>query len=423
MQFAVQNGIINIEDMLNDMKVMREQDILNQHPYEIWTASDGRVKTYLYDESKKNKRRLIARSTREKINQAIIDDYDAKEEVIREQEREKIITFDKAYHMWLDAYVEDGSLVKGTADRYNVDYRRYYEGTDFANKPIEEITSKGVILFLKDVLRAGDKNGNNLKKKAFVNIKSIISGTFKYAKTELELDCIPITHTLDDFKPSDKKFTPHIVRDEEQVFNDEEVVKIAKYIMNNYETTKDLGILLVFLTGLRVGELAALKTTDQVGDILYIQRSEIKEKCKDGKTHVRVREYPKTEASANGVQLSSSAIIVLNMIKKLNFQNGVESDYLFYRGGRRYYVGCFDHQIRKICNMLNIPVRSMHKARKTYASALFANEVEEKIVQGQLRHKSSITTHRYYEFSIRAKEYKRDQLNNADPMKDLIAQA
>lgn len=41
--------------------------------------------------------------------------------------------------------------------------------------------------------------------------------------------------------------------------------------------------------------------------------------------------------------------------------------------------------------------RSMHKLRKTYASYLLANGVEEKIAQAQLRHKDSTTTHKYYE--------------------------
>ena len=58
--------------------------------------------------------------------------------------------------------------------------------------------------------------------------------------------------------------------------------------------------------------------------------------------------------------------------------------------------------------------RSMHKLRKTYASYLLANGVEEKIAQAQLRHKDSTTTHKYYEFSIRSREYKKEVLNKND---------
>ena len=63
----------------------------------------------------------------------------------------------------------------------------------------------------------------------------------------------------------------------------------------------------------------------------------------------------------------------------------------------------------------------MHKLRKTYASYLLANGVEEKIAQSQLRHKDSATTHKHYEFSIRNREYK--SVNTADyfPITDDIA--
>ena len=44
----------------------------------------------------------------------------------------------------------------------------------------------------------------------------------------------------------------------------------------------------------------------------------------------------------------------------------------------------FAKRIRQICKILGIPIRSMHKLRKTYASQLLANSVEEKIVQHQL---------------------------------------
>ena len=70
--------------------------------------------------------------------------------------------------------------------------------------------------------------------------------------------------------------------------------------------------------------------------------------------------------------------------------------------------------LKRICNTTNIRYRSMHKLRKTYASYLLANGVEEKIAQAQLRHKDSTTTHKYYEFSIRSREYKKEVLNKND---------
>ena len=149
--------------------------------------------------------------------------------------------------------------------------------------------------------------------------------------------------------------------------------------------------------------------------------SEIKEKDENGRTQIKVREYPKTEASAAGVELSKSAMIVLLWIKKWNFRNNIQSEYLFYdKNYGRIKSRAFDKQIRKICKAVNIPVRSMHKLRKTYASNLFASNVDENIVQSQMRHRDKTTTHRYYDFSTRTRDYKREQLNKADFLQNVL---
>lgn len=117
----------------------------------------------------------------------------------------------------------------------------------------------------------------------------------------------------------------------------------------------------------------------------------------------------------NGIELSDSAIKVWSLIRKLNLKNEVHSEYLFYEpeyGRLKSYL--ISKELKKICGATGVKYCSMHKLRKTYASYLLANGVEEKIAQAQLRHKDSATTHKYYEFSIRNKEYKREILNRND---------
>ena len=161
--------------------------------------------------------------------------------------------------------------------------------------------------------------------------------------------------------------------------------------------------------------MAALKISDQDADVLYIQRTEIKHKNEANKTIYTVREFPKTESSVAGIYLSESAIKVLSFIKELNMKNGIKSEFIFYEheyGRLKSYF--FNKTLKKICMALGIEYRSMHKLRKTYASYLLANGVEEKVAQLQLRHKNSSTTHKYYEFSIRSREYRLEMLNRND---------
>ena len=386
------------------MEKEKRKKILQEHPYDIWIAKDGRVKTYVEDETKPNNRRLIAKSSREKLEDYIIGEYKRKNPIERNNSIHTI------FNEWIKHALQDRDIEKNTADRYKNDFDRFILNSNFSNADIEDITAKDVVIFLKEVI-----NEKNITRKNFSNLKTVLNGIFSYAVSEKGLECISMSYTLKDFKVSDKKFKKAIIKDEEQVYTEDEVSKIANYILKNYTSTRELGILLTFLTGLRAGELCTLKASDQENDKLYIHRTEIKYKDDNNKTIYAVREFPKSECSMNGIELSDSAIQVLSLIRKLNLKNGINSEYLFYEEGHgRLKSYFFTKRLMKICNEVGIKYRSMHKLRKTYASYLLANGVEEKIAQSQLRHKDSATTHKHYEFSIRNRKYKRDVLNKND---------
>lgn len=405
LQFMIDNSIINIDDVRKSMEKSKRKTIIEKHPYDIWVAPDGRVKTYVQDENKPYGRRIVAKSSREKIEDYIVEEY-----IKRNPVHKKENWISTIFSEWIDYALKEKDIEKNTADRYKNDYDKFIAGTTFAESDIEKIVEGDVVRFLKDVV-----NQHSITRKNFSNLKTVLNGIFSYAMSERNLRCISMSYTLKDFKISDKKFKKVIVKDEEQVYSEEEILTIANYIINNYQSTRELGILLALLTGLRVGELASLKITDQEKDMLYIQRTEVKYKNENEKTVYDVRPFPKSECSMNGISLSDSAIKVLNLIRKQNLKNGVNSEYLFYEedyGRLKSYF--FSKALKKICNATNIKYRSMHKLRKTYASYLLANGVEEKIAQAQLRHKDSATTHKYYEFSIRSKQYKKDVINKND---------
>ena len=405
LQFMIDNSMIDLDDVRNSMEKSKKNKILQQHPYDIWVASDGRVKTYIPDETRPYGRRLVAKNSRSKIEDIIVKEY-VKAHPVHKGKNSIQAIFDE----WIVYALQEKDVEKNTADRYQNDYDRFIADTDFSKKDIEEVTSSDVIKFLKQVL-----NKHEVTRKAFSNLKTVLNRIFSYAMSEKNLDCISMTYTLKDYKVPDKKFKKVIRKDEEQVYSEQEIAIIADYIINNYQSTRELGVLLALLTGLRAGELASLKTSDQEKDMLYVQRTEIKYKDENGKTVYAVRPFPKSECSMNGIALSNSASKVLSMIRKLNMKNGIGSEFLFYEpeyGRLKSYF--FSKALKKVCRETNIRYRSMHKLRKTYASYLLANGVEEKIAQAQLRHKDSVTTHRYYEFLLRSNEYKKDILNQND---------
>lgn len=411
MKYACNLGIIQTSKVADDVKNMERKQILSNHPYKIWTASDGRIKTYLTDESKKNGRRLIARENRDKIEDVIVENYNK-----NVKERYKIY---QLFNDWMQFARTEETLSLSTISRYENDYERFLKETKFVERNILSITEMDVIKFLKSLVRS-HKGEDKITRKCFTNIKIVLNGIFSYARTEREIECISISDALKNFKMADHYFKYNLKKDSEEVFNDDEVVVMINYIINLYtqlrcNRTRELGVLFALLTGIRVGELVTLKASDEENGKLYLRRTESKGKDENGRTFIYIKDYPKTVESMSGIELTESAVEIWNLIKKLNYVNKVKSNFMFYEEDYgRLHEYHFKSTIKKICRDCGIPFRSMHKLRKTYSSTLFANGVEEKIVQQQMRHKDSKTTHKHYEFSIRNREYKREQLNKAD---------
>ena len=64
---ASKYGIVDIEGVL--------KEIIEQHPYAITQGANGRWYTYVADPNAKHGRRQIAKSTKQKVLDAIISDY------------------------------------------------------------------------------------------------------------------------------------------------------------------------------------------------------------------------------------------------------------------------------------------------------------------------------------------------------------
>lgn len=52
LQYALSNGIINIEDVQEKIAMREKEELLSKHPYKIWGSKDGKWYTYLPDESR-----------------------------------------------------------------------------------------------------------------------------------------------------------------------------------------------------------------------------------------------------------------------------------------------------------------------------------------------------------------------------------
>lgn len=162
---------------------------------------------------------------------------------------------------------------------------------------------------------------------------------------------------------------------------------------------------MVIETGLRLGEVVALKRCDIFKSYIRVSRSEHKEKADNGSIRYFL-DLPKKKKIGN-VNLTAEAIKLLDKIQSLS-----DSEFLFpdkndpNTWNRSYNI---DDAIRQVCTELNITVRSMQILRRTYASIMLQHEkLPIKTVQMQLRHSDEATTLRYYSYNI----YDDDEMEN-----------
>ena len=90
-------------------------------------------------------------------------------------------------------------------------------------------------------------------------------------------------------------------------------------------------------------------------------------------------------------------------------------EYLFQdeKTQKRITENGFNHKLSRICSAVGIPVRTMHKLRKTYGTSLIDHGVADSVITEQMGHADIKTTRQYYYYSNQSNDEKLEQLNRA----------
>lgn len=384
---ALDYGIVDSDTIRLQVAQMTD-DILSRHPHKVWQSDNGYWYTYLDTD---NGRKLIRRLQKEELEDAIV-----KFTMLGSDSP----TFGRAFEDWAKEKLEYGAICKGTFDRYNNEFKKYLE--PLREKEIEEIDED----FLEEYIKVLIKR-NHLTAKAYSNVRTLIIGTFKYAKKK-KYTKMSISEFFGDLEISKKSFARVKKCKETQVFNDSEVNRLIDYLISK-NRVEHLGIALALFTGLREGELSALKYSDIKGNKAHIQRMEIKYKDRNGHSKHEIVDFTKTEAGDRYLILPNKALEIIEKIKLLN-PNG---EYVMMVGKRRIITNNWNWHLYKACDELKIPRRSMHKLRKTYGTLLIDNGTEDSVIMEQMGHSDIATTRKYYYFSNKNDEHIADSINNA----------
>ena len=383
--------------MLNDIEAMKRKEILNQHPSAIskMTLKNGKEVYGTYLHLPNGERKFRRRNTLKELEDCIIEFY-------KEQQEDR--TMDTVFKEWQDFRLEYKEIKKETYDRYSDAYEQFFHTNKYSitSKKFKDITEEDLEIFIKSVIR-----DLSLTHKAYSNMRTLILGTFKYGKRK-KYTSLSISHFFGDLDLSKNIFRQRIIEKEKEVFMEDEIPVVLDYL-RKHPDIYNLGILLVFQTGLRVGELSALKASDIQKQSIKVRRTEVKYRDENGKWKVKVEDHTKTEAGTRDVIIPTTALETIEAIKKLN-PNG---EYLFESYKRRIRGNTFNKRVSAICDKLEMPHRTIHKVRKTYGTTLLDNDVDEAFVKEQMGHSDIATTRKLYYFSNKAEKNKKEQIEKA----------
>jgi len=389
LKYAVESGIIDLSYVQEQIAMNERKKYLEMHNHKIWQGKDGYFYTRVDDSSNPNGRRMIKKSKKSILEETIINFY-------KDMQEDPCI--ETVFDEWLDKKIKYGEIQKQTQERYKADFKRFLY--DIKDKKIKFISEDELEDFIKTSIH--DKH---LTAKAWGNFRTILSGMFKYAKKKGYTQ-ISISSFLGDLDISNKAFTKKIKPDECCVFRENEIKLLVQYLIKR-PTLGNLGVLVAAYTGMRVGEIAALKWSDINDNYIYVHSTQIRYHGDDGKEVYETKNSPKTEAGVRRVVIVEKLCYIIKRIKKIN----PFTEYVFENNGKPLTKHAFEMCLYRACDKLGITRRSMHALRKTYATRLINSKVDEAIIINQMGHTDIATTKQYYYYNDKAFNYIVDEVS------------
>ena len=392
LKYALENGIINIDTIQTKIEMNERLKFLEKHEAKIWQSTDGKWYTYLPD--MKNERRLIKRNSEKALKDAIIDFY---------KETEEEPTIEAIFHQWIDEKLEYGEIQKQTYDRYIVDFHKFFEETGFAEKKIRYIDDITLEHFCKSQIR--DKE---LTSKGWANLRLLIRAIFKFArkrgytKTDIVnfMSYLELSKTM--FRHTKKKSS-------DNVFNENEMKQIVEYCISK-PTLSNMAVLFAAYTGMRVGEIVALKWEDVQKDIIYVHRTQVSYKDDNGHYIHTVKNNAKTEAGNREVVIIPQLREVLRRLRVIN----PFTEYVFQIDDDKTVLkNTICKNLHIICDNLNIKRRGVHTLRKTFITNMINANVEETIILEQVGHTMLETSKAFYYYNDKMTNYMSDKIQKA----------
>lgn len=267
------------------------------------------------------------------------------------------------------------------------------------NLQISTITTSDIQSVINELIRQ-DYSYSIIKK-----TYNAINASFKFACNRQYISQNPVINiTL----PKQKERAKSNI----EFFNNDEIQDIIKYSIEQYGTGRYIyqhgyAFPLLLNTGMRVGELLALKweNVDFENKQIHIKesRGQIIDRTSDVKRYVMIDKTTKTSSSYRTIPMNKLAEESLLYFKSLHPNNkyvmaNKNNNVITYRNLNRAF--------KNIKEKANINHGTIHSLRHTFATKLFQNGVDVKIISEILGHSDISITYNIYTHVIKEQKLK-----------------
>lgn len=254
---------------------------------------------------------------------------------------------------------------------------------EMGEKNLEELLQYNFNLFVEQLME-------KLSSKTVKDIMTVLKAILKYAEIKYDIN----------FKIS-LISTPAQITNEVEVFSDKDRKEMEEYCIQS-KKIRDLGVLISLYTGLRIGEVCALKWSDIDFEKKYIKVNHTLQRVYVNKRETKVLyDRPKTKKSIRKIPMAKVLYEKLKEISK-NYDNEA---FVLTGSTKRYYEPLgYRYIYRKILKKCDIEYKRYHQLRHTFATRCIKVGMDVKSLSEVLGHANvSITLNIYVHSSFETK--------------------
>lgn len=381
LKLALDMDIIDMASVEEKIEMKQRSRILKQHPYSIWEGKNGYWYTY-FQPDEECKRKLVKKKTQKDLEDMLVKLYCGTDE-------KHNITFGEMYYKWRE--MQDKLVSDNTISKYDTDYQRYFANQEFTNLEIERITEETVKVFICKTVKE-----QTLCKKACKTLFGYVKNVIKSALINKVLYENPIEYL--EAKQFYKYCTEKKKSPEQRVVSDFDMKRLYERFQKDYDRKPDYiptyAVELATLTGMRVGELSALKWEDIHETYIFISKSEKYNRIEkkyyiDQTKNKEDRKFPVSEEIRN----------LLDRVKKAEIRSGYVCEWVFANQNGRIHAPVISSCLKNKCRQIGMEEKGIHAFRRTVNSKMRCSGVPATVAASLLGHTEEVNEN-YYTYDV-----------------------